>query len=568
MKINRSERNRVFVIFIIFFLWVIIIGASLVKIQVFDYNKNIAKVRAQSNRTFTMHPKRGTIYDSSGEVLAISVKAKSAFLSNKDKKDSLQLFNRILKLKKRFPLSKGDKKNIKNRIRKGDKFIWVKRKLSDKEYKLLKKIKATNKTHAILDFVEEYKRIYPQSSTACHILGGVGIDEQGLYGIEYGIDSTIRGKDGEAEVVLDARHKIFNLQYLTEPAAGKDIHLTINLAAQFFVERELEKAIKKHKAKGGAVVILDVSDGAIIAAASYPNYHPGNIKWSSNDRKRNRAISFLYHPGSTFKIISAATALESRVCSPRQTFDCHNGVYQVKDQVITDVHPHDTLTFEKIIVYSSNIGAAKIGERLGRKRLYEGIKKFGFGTRVGLPLTGEEKGIFNPLNKWTGVSAAFHSYGYEIAVTPLQMARAFNVIASGGYLLEPHVVKKIDGVFLKPKKRQKILSPSTVRQMAAIMMEVVNRGTGKATRIKGIQIAGKTGTTKKIGKSKGKYVSSFGGFFPANKPAITMFVMVDEPIGLYYGADVAAPLFKAIAKKMMIYLNIIPGLDKKNEIRL
>lgn len=571
MNINSGERNRVFFIFIIFFLWVLFVSASLVKIQVFDYNKNIDKVRAQTNRIFTMHPKRGTIYDRSGEVLAISIKAKSAFLSNKEKKDSLKLFKRISRLGHKVFLGKKAKKKIRERIEREDKFIWIKRKLSDREYRLLEKISSQNKTASSLDFLEEYKRVYPQGTTACHVLGGVGIDEQGLYGIEYGIDAIIRGKDGQAKVVLDARRKIFKLQYLVEPAAGKDVHLTIDAAVQFFVERELEKTIKTHKAKGGAVIVINVPDGAVLAAASYPNYNPGkisNIKEASQNQKKNRAISFLYHPGSTFKIVMAATALESNICLPRQEFDCHNGVYHVKDQVITDVHPYKRLTFEKIIIYSSNIGAAKIGERLGKKRLYKGIKKFGFGTRAGIPLTGEERGIFNPLKKWTGVSAAFHSYGYEIAVTPLQMIRAFNVIASGGYLIEPYILKKIDGVFLKRPKKQKVLSPHTTRRMVEIMMEVVNRGTGKTTRIKGINIAGKTGTTKKMRKDKDKYVSSFGGFFPAEKPRIVMFVVVDEPAGQYYGGDVAAPLFKTIAKKLLIYLNIIPGLDKKNEIRL
>jgi cell division protein FtsI (penicillin-binding protein 3) len=237
------------------------------------------------------------------------------------------------------------------------------------------------------------------------------------------------------------------------------------------------------------------------------------------------------------------------------------------DRQITDVHPFSRLSFENIIVHSSNIGAAKIAERLGKTRYYNGIKKFGFGERTGVGLPGEEKGIFKALKQWTGVSLQFIAGGYEIAVTPLQMARAFNVIASGGYLTEPYVLKEIDSNFLKQKPGVKILGPNTTQRMTGIMTEVVNAGTAKKTQIAGINIAGKTGTTKLIGKDR-KYISSFGGFFPAENPRVTVFVVIDEPTGDYYGGDVAAPLFKSIAEKLLLYYKIFPELDKKNEIRI
>jgi cell division protein FtsI (penicillin-binding protein 3) len=568
MKINSGERKRTFLIFIFFCLWVLFIGASLVKIQVFEYGKNVSKVRSQSNRTFTPHSKRGTIYDRCGEVLAISVKAKSAFLSNKDKADSLRIFNRILRQK--VHLTRKDKQNIKTRIKQGDKFIWIKRKLSDTEYQRLKKIKSLEGMQSSLDFIEEYKRIYPQNATACHILGGVGIDEQGLGGIEYSLNDIIRGKDCKVKVVQDARRKAFKLQYLEKPRNGKDIYLTIDSSIQFFVEKELEAAVKKHKAKSGTVIVMDTRKGEILAMAGFPNFNPINLKYTSLKVIKNKAISFLYHPGSTFKIILASTALEQNLCSPQQTFRCYNGVYKVKDQVLTDEKPYDRLTFEEIIIYSSNIGAARIGQRLGRKKYYAGIKGFGFGTRTGLRLPAEERGILNPLNKWSGVSLAFLAYGYEIAVTPIQMTRAFNAIANDGYMIDPYIVKAIDGVVLKRSKKQKILSPGTVVRMKAIMEEVVKRGTGKTTRIEGIPIAGKTGTTKKIEKNKRTmhYVSSFGGFFPAKRPRVTMFIVIDEPKGQFYGGHVAAPLFKSIAERLLIYLKIFPELDKTNEIKL
>lgn len=564
MKINNSERRRVFAVFLIFACWVVFILFSLVRIQVFNYSKNVARVRAQSNRMFEVHPKRGTIFDSKGDILAISIKAKSAFLGSKNESHSLALLKSI---RRKIKLTYKEYKKIEKRIRTGDHFIWIKRKLTDKEYKSLLAIKKSNKSQSHLDFIEEYKRVYPQGATACHILGGVGVDEQGLYGVEYSLDSVIRGQGGKARVMQDARRKAFNLEYLTRPAPGKDIYLTIDSSIQFFVEKELQKVVDNFKARGGAVIVTDARDGAVLAMASYPDYRPDRIKYASIDVLRNRGIAYNYHPGSTFKIVLASIALEKNVCSPLREFNCHNGVYKVRKETIYDVHPYSRLTFEGIIIKSSNIGAAKIGERVGRNRLYEGIRTFGFGRRIGLELPAEENGILHPVKTWSGVSVPYLSHGYEIAVTPIQMTRAFNVLASGGFLMKPYVIKKIDGVFLKQPSRERILSASTVHRMRNIMQEVVNTGTGTKSRIDGIKIAGKTGTTKKIGKSK-KYVSSFGGFFPADNPRVTMFVVIEEPKGLYYGGDVAAPLFKSIAERLLIYLRVFPELDKRNEIRI
>ena len=567
MKINRSERNRVYVLFAGFSIWILFIIAALVKIQIFNYNKYLLKIKAQSNRVFSLHPKRGTIYDCNGEILAISVKAKSAFLSNKNRSESLNLYSII---RKKIGLTYREKQDIKKRIKRGDKFIWIKRKLSENEYLRLKRLKFDPRYKSHLDFIEEYKRMYPQNVSASHILGGVGIDEQGLSGIEYELDSVIMGKGGKVEVELDARKKIFKYNYLTHPVFGKDIHLTIDSSVQFFVEKELMKTVKKYKAKGGAVIIMDSRDGAILAMASYPHYKPDRIKYASYRVLKNRAVSFLFDPGSTFKIVLASSALENKICYPQQVYNCYNGVFQLRNRKILDHKPFDRLTFEEILVHSSNIGAARIGLRLGKKRFFKKIKEFGFGDKTGIKLPSEEKGILNPLKKWTDVSSAYIAFGYEIVVTPLQMTRAFNVVASGGYLVQPHILKKIGGSLCRKGEKVKILSQSTNHRLASIMADVVKVGTGKKAKIKGIDIAGKTGTAKKIKKGEYKdiYVSSFGGFFPVQNPRITMFVVIDEPVGEYYGGDVAAPLFRSIAERLLIYFNIFPELDNKNEIRI
>jgi cell division protein FtsI/penicillin-binding protein 2 len=567
MKININERKRAFVVFMLFCSWVLIIVFTLIKTQVFSYNKYLSRIKAQSHRIFSLNPKRGTIYDREGEVLAISIKTKSAFLSNKDPKASQDIFKRITGSVTIYPEKI---RAIRKRILNGEKFIWIKRQLDDGEYSVLKKIGEKNTAASIIGFIDEYKRIYPQKETAAHILGGVGIDEQGLYGIEYELDDILAGKGGSVEVLVDARRKIFNFQYLDQPRSGKDIHLTIDSTVQFFIEKELEKVISEFQAKGGTVLVMNSMDGSVIAMASYPSYKPENLRYTAKKKLKDYSISFLYDPGSTFKIVLASSALEHHVCYPHQVFDCYNGTYQIYDREISDVHSFNKLTFEDIIIKSSNIGAVRIGLRLGRQRYFSTIKDFGFGMKTGIGLPAEESGILNPLNKWSKTSIASLSFGYEISVTPIQMLGAFNTIATGGFRIQPRLVESIGDRLIAPAKKIKILSNSTCRKMLSIMTEVVNSGTGKNSRIEGIDLAGKTGTAQKIknGKYEKIYVSSFGGFFPAQKPVVTMYVLIDEPKGKFYGGDVAAPLFKLIAQRLMIYLNIFSEFEGGNEIRI
>jgi cell division protein FtsI (penicillin-binding protein 3) len=438
--------------------------------------------------------------------------------------------------------------------------------LTDEEYQKILPLAMLKQTAGTIDFIDEYRRVYPQKKIASHILGGVGIDEQALGGIETSLDSEIKGRGGRLKVLIDARKKIFQFKYLEQPVAGRDIHLSIDAALQFLVERELAGTIEKYQAAGGAVIVMSSSDASILAMASYPDYYPEEIWRTPAAALKNKAISFLYDPGSTFKIVLAAAALENRVCALDEMFNCFNGVYTVKDRQITDVHPFDRLSFEDIFVQSSNIGAARIGQRLGGEKYFQAIRQFGFGRRTGIMLPAEENGILNPPVKWSGVSLAFLAHGYEISVTPLQMAVALNVLASGGYLLQPKIL--LAGA--AAQEWPKILSPLSQQPLTAILTAVVARGTGKKAGIQGIEIAGKTGTARKVkdGKYASSYVSSFGGYFPAGNPQVTVFVMIDEPLGMYYGGDVAAPLFKSIAEKIMLYLRLFPDLPERQGIVL
>ncbi len=554
MKINRGERRRVIIVFFSFMIWVVLILGVLVKLQIFNYGKYSDKIRLQSNRIFSLHPKRGTIYDKNGDILAISILSKSAFLRNNNKKESRKLY---AGLANKISLTYNKRLDIRKRISSGKHFIWIKRKLSDSEFNKIKNINIEGFKSKI-GFISEHKRIYPQKKVLSHVLGGVGIDEQGLSGIEFSLDSVIMGKGGKVDAKLDARSQIFNLEYLEKEIPGKNLHLTIDLPVQYFVEKKLKETVMKYSAKGGSIIVMNSKDGSLLSMASYPNFNPSRIRYTKQSILKNKAVSFLYYPGSTFKIILASAALENKICDLNQRFNCYNGEYLMNNLKIQDVHPYESLSFKDIIVYSSNIGAAQIGLKLGNRRYYNSVKKFGFGNELGIRLPAIEKGIVNPLDKWNRYSTAYVAHGYEIFVTPLQMVRALNVIASGGYLIEPRILKSIDGVLFRNKKPKRIISKDTASKVADIMIEVVEVGTGKKAGLTDLRIAGKTGTAKKYkwGRFRKLYVSSFGGFFPVKNPVITMFVVIDEPKGLFYGGDVAAPLFREISKRVIMSLNI------------
>ncbi len=567
MALNRMERKRGLVVFYGLLAWALFLVVMLVKVQIVDYSHNIFKVRSQSKRVFESHPKRGTIYDRNGHILAISVEAWSAFLSNRDPEQTERVFEALNRI---VGLRADQRKDVWKRIRKGDRFIWVKRKLSSEEHLKLMDLQKRENAAKILGFWKEHKRIYPQGETAAHILGGVGIDEQGLEGIEFALDREIKGQGGQMEALLDARKQVFRFEYIKPPVPGKDVHLTIDTAIQFFVERALNRTLKTLSAKGGSVLVMDSMNGEMLAMASAPGYHPARLGSESRTQVKNRAVSMLYDPGSTFKLVTASAALEENVCYPQQLLDCGNGEFRYRGQVITDHKPFSNLSFEDVLVHSSNVGAARIALLLGREKFHHAISAFGFGRKTGLPLPAEERGMLHPLKRWSDVSAAFLAFGYEILVTPVQMTQAFNVIASGGFLIPPLLVSRVGDEETVMPGVDRVISDSTNSRMTSILQDVVLRGTGKKAAIAGLDVAGKTGTAKKVvnGKYTRNYLSSFGGFFPAGDPRVTIYVVIDEPQDVYYGGDVAAPLFREIAESVMMYLKVFPKRSGGAEIRI
>ncbi len=558
---------RTLILAVILLGWAGAISFSLFRLQLFNYQKYRDRVRVQSNRELELIAKRGTIFDRNGEILAISVMAKSLAFSGKDQALALTTLERVAKI---LDLPAAQKMAVRKRLRQGERFVWVKRKLSDGEYQRLVPFTSDHETRQVLLFFDEYRRVYPQNGLAGPLLGGVGMDEQPLSGIELAAGSRIEGRGGRFQVLIDARKKVFQTKPIEPSRPGHDVFLTIDATLQYILEQELARAVTAHRAQGGSVVLLDAHDGQVLAMASAPGFFPADIGKTPAARTRHQAVSFIYDPGSTFKVVLGSAALESAACTPGQIIPCSNGRMTIRDRVITDVHPYSELSFAGVIVHSSNVGAARIGFRLGAKRYHRWITDFGFGRSTGCGLPGEERGILRPPAQWSEVSLAYLSFGYELSVTPLQMAQAFNVLASGGYRMSPRVIIDAKPASTTANERVRLLSPATVRAMTSIMTEVVAGGTGNKAGIDGLRIAGKTGTAKKVkgGRYTSDYVASFGGFFPAEQPAMTLFVVIDEPQGLYYGGDVAAPLFRSIVERIRVQWGLGPSLPDSKEVSL
>jgi stage V sporulation protein D (sporulation-specific penicillin-binding protein) len=423
----------------------------------------------------------------------------------------------------------------------------------------------------------EWKRAYPQRHVAASLLGFVGEDRNALGGIERALDKRLAGQDGEMLVVLDGRLPRSRAQIpersvvAKQMVPGSSVVLTIDLDIQAIAEEELAKAVESARAVGGAAVVMDPKTGEVLALASQPGFDPNEFQRYPQKSWVSHVIVSPYEPGSTFKIITACAAIEEGVMSHGETYTC-TGTRAVGRRTIgcarhAGSRAHGTLDLDGIVVHSCNVGAATVAMKLGAGRMYKWVKKFGFGEKTGIEVSGESRGILAPASKWSQMQLANMGFGQGIGVTPLQLLSAYAAVANGGYRVRPRVVKAITaptGEMEYPPLPQpeRILSEATSERMRGIMRRVVEEGTGKAARIPGRSVAGKTGTAQKptpeAGFKSGKYIGSFAGFAPAEDPRIAVIVVVDEPRNGYYGAVVAAPAFKAICERALTYLRVPP----------
>lgn len=527
-------------------------------LQIHEREELRERANRQSQMVEKVSPHRGAIMDRNGQPLAISVPIPSIYAIRENIPDQ------SLAARKLAPILDMKRDTLARRLRRGSGFVWLKRKV---EPDVAQKVK-----EAGLEGVgirTESRRYYPNGDLAGAVLGFVGTDG-GLEGLESSLEEHLRGGDGVRILNLDAHGKVMTSaqQWETFPAAGSTVHLTLDRNIQFFAEQGLREGCTRAGAKTGTAVILEAATGKILAMASYPGFNPNDFGKYDQRSFRNRSLSSVYEPGSTFKIIPVAAALEYKIFDEMDILFCNNGSFKVADIVINDHVPHGWLTLMGIIRKSSNIGASKVGLELGSERLGNYVKSFGFGEKTGVLLPGESKGILRSDKQWTQVDLANISFGQGLGVTPLQMVSAVNVFANGGELLRPYIVSRIASsagdliLQNRPGVVRRVISEETARKVTRMMETVTEQGgSGTMAAIEGYRVAGKTGTAQKFDLEEGTYssdsfIASFAGFAPSRNPAITAIVIVDEPKEKIYGGVVAAPIWADIVSKTLKYLNI------------
>lgn len=542
-------RRRLIVGAVILMAWSAAIEARLVYLQVFRHEDLAARAERQQLRTVETAANRGDILDRNGRLLAYSVDAESIYAVPPEigdvEKGAAALCGAL------DGCSTRDRRAIAERIRRGRAFAYVARQVSPDEARRVAALKLDG-----IGFMKESRRYYPNKSLGAHVLGYVGLDNKGLNGIEAAYDSLIKGRPGTVLIQTDARRQAFS-RLERPPTSGATLELTVDQYLQHLVERELRIGVEENRAAGGTVVVMDPQTGEILALANWPTFNPNAYRNADQDTQRNRAIQDLYEPGSTFKIVTASAAFEEKVVKPTDLIDVSAGLIRFKGRVIHDDHRYGVLSFEDVIVKSSNVGAIKVGQLLGSARLGAYVSRFGFGQRSSPDFPGESPGIvWNP-EKLTDSALASVSMGYQVAVTPLQMAAALSSVANAGELVEPRIVRTVIASGTRTPVPRKVvrrtMSPGTAAVLTEVMEQVVERGTGRSARIDGFTVAGKTGTAQKIVNgqySSSDYNASFIGFVPSRQPRFVIVVVIDSPHGRnsYYGGTVAAPIFQRIAE--------------------
>jgi len=558
---ERGIQIRIRIFGALFILVFLIIAGRAYYLQVVLAPQLQKRADQQRQRVIKLAPQRGSIFDSRGDPLAVSLAAESLYADPvlvKNPREASRKLGRLLKK---------SNKELFHLLSSRKRFVWLGRKLDPDVAKQIHKLKIYG-----LKFVTERKRYYPQASIAAHVLGFTGLDPRGLEGVELEYDQLLQGTPGRLVSLHDARGRglASSDQQIQGGVAGHNLYLTLDRSLQYLAEKELARAVHKSKAVGGTIIMLEPASGRILALASLPDYNPNRAGHYSAAKRRNRAICDMYEPGSTFKPFLMAAVLEEELVKPGQKIYCENGRYSVGGKIVRDHKKYKSLPLKEIIKFSSNIGSAKLGKLLERDRFYSYLRDFGFGEETGIDLPGEIGGMLRPPSRWFEIDLAAISFGQGVSVTPIQLATAMATIANGGLLMEPYLVEKIttaNGELVKkrlPQVRRRVISEKTAKLVREMMVGVTEPGgTGTKAAIPGFRVAGKTGTAQKVdmvtgGYSPDKRVSSFVGFVPADNPALILAITVDEPKGLTYGGLVAAPVFARVASQTLSHLNFLP----------
>ncbi len=551
----RSPRTRIIIVAALAAIWTGAVFGRLAYLQLFRYSEYYSRAQHQQRLIVDVGASRAEIFDRNMNPLAMSVPVDSAFAVPSEIADP-DMVSRLVGKVLDTPAEE-----IATRLAGSRSFAWIARKLPPEKADRLAAMNLRG-----IYFQREGGRFYPKRELAAHVLGYVDIDEKGLGGIEYSLDDSIRSKPGKMLILADAHRRWYDSSDKA-PDSGTSVVLTLDEKIQYIAEKELAQAIHDTQAKSGTVIVENPITGELLAVANWPTFNPNAAKDSSAEARVDRAASALYEPGSVFKIVTLSAAIDQGVTNPNEVVDCQNGAIYIAGHRIRDHKAYGLLTVSQILAYSSDVGAIKLGLRLGATKFYDYIRAFGFGQPTGVDLPGESRGKLRRIENWTPVSVGSISMGQEIGVTPLQMISAVSAMANGGLIVRPHVVRELhrgSQVTEPPDAQQvprRVIKETTAASMRRMLEGVVLEGTGKKAILDGYTSAGKTGTAQKYDPDTGRYsthdlIASFVGFAPINTPALTIYVQLDSPVGPHDGGQVAAPVFKRVAQQALAYLNV------------
>jgi len=544
----------------------LVLGTVLLRLgylQVLRHDDLARIAERQYSRTVPLRPLRGPIFDRNGQALAVSTEVESVFAVPS------RIADRAAVAALLAPGLGERARDLEERLQSDRPFVWLKRRVPPTQAQAVRALRAPG-----IGTLPESLRFYPNRELGAHLLGFVGFDDRGLEGVELAHDKVLAGEPGAALAERDALGRDVTVQpvILKTPTPGQGVVLTLDATIQYIAERELETAWQSTRARAGMVLVMDPRTGELLAAAIRPTFNPNAYQTATAEQWRNRAITDPFEPGSTFKAILAAAALDEKAVRPDDRFYGEQGAITIANRQIHDWKRYGWLTFREVLQYSSNVGAIKVGLTLGRERYYKYMTAFGFGSLTGMGLPGESRGQLRPPQRWSGLSLATMSIGQEISVTAVQILAAFGAIANEGRLMQPHAVRAfLDGNGrevrrVEPQVVRQVISPETAATLTEILTAVVAQGTGHKAMIEGYPVAGKTGTAQKLDPVTHVYsrkpgVLSFIGFVPSNAPRLAILALLDEPKTVVWGSEAAAPIFAAVASQVLRHLDIAPTGD-------
>jgi cell division protein FtsI (penicillin-binding protein 3) len=572
------KRIRFWLICLFFGIWAGAIGVRLFWLQIVDHTDYVERAERQQQRTIEVAPRRGILYDRNLREMAMTVKVDSIYADPAQIDDHKAAARTLAAIVHVDPTNaRTSAKEIEARLDAGRNFAWIARRVKPEVAEMVRNLNMKG-----IFFQKEFQRFYPDNDVAAQLLGYVGIDDNGLGGIEQKYDSLLHGTPGLMYTAVDARRQVLGSSE-HDPKPGRNLMLTIDENIQFMAEKALDHAMERTKALNGTIVIQDAHTGQILALAVRPSFNPNDLRHTNPARLRDHAVSDVYEPGSTFKLVTYASALDQKVAKPDDMIDCQGGEITLAGRVIHDDKSDrglGVISLTTALARSSDVAAVKLALKVGPDRFYKYIRDFGFGERSGIELPAETRGLLAPVKHWSGSSIGSIAIGQEIAVTPVQLVTMVSTIANGGVYLPPHILfpKQLDAPTQQPlaarpfkakdelpdplpEGAHRVISTMAAAQMRKMMEDVVLYGTGKPAQLNGYSSAGKTGTAQKIDPATHKYskwmhIASFAGFAPVNDPVISVAIVIDTPHGDYYGTTVSAPVFAEVAQQVLEYLGV------------